>query len=623
MKYTFVIALFFALNSNAQVKDTSVFEKVDFVSTKTFKNYGCININIPELNGSIADVLNRYSALFVKNYSPGMLASTSVRGLGAHHTAILWNGINLQSNMNSSIDLNLIPSFFVDNASLETGANVAASGSGALAGAIHLNNQISNKNYSFGEFQYGSFNSKNMGLGTNFNVKNISFNTKFYLKSSQNNFEYKNIFLPNQPLEKLSHAQLLQSGFMQSLNWKLNNKNQVYFNYWYMETHRQLPSPLGVVSIDDENQDDYSNKVLLKHSFIPKSNIKWVNQIAFIDETINYFNLKLSPSYNHSNSYIMSSDLTWNINKQFQFISDVNFNRQSAGADGYKLGHLRHLINLYSGFKWTDKKEKLLLKMGNRQLMSDGVMMPSAPDFAAEFSVNNHLKFKSNLAASYRMPSFNDLYWNPGGNSDLKPEMGKKAELSTLFIQKGIKLSLTGFYHLVDNWILWSPNPVNNIWSAKNAKKVESRGLELSFDASKNLFKWHKITVLGSYQFVKSINKATYLKDSNILNKQLFYTPNHTGFLNIQYSYKKTSLTLSSRYVGTCFTTFDNDPNYTLPAYLLFNASISNVFHLKNHNFTAVFQVNNLRNSAYQVVENRPMPLRSYTVTLKFNINHE
>lgn len=623
MKYFALIALCCSLNINAQVKDTSVFEKVEFVSSRTFKNYGCININIPELNGSISDVLNRYSALFVKNYSPGMLATTSVRGLGAHHTAILWNGVNLQSNMNSTIDLNLIPSFFIDNASIETGANVAASGSGALAGAIHLNNQISSKNYSFGEFQYGSFNNKNMGLGTNFNVKQFSFNTKFYLKSAENNFEYKNIFLPNQPFEKLSNAKVLQSGFMQSINWKLNRKNQFYFNYWYMETHRQLPAPLGVVSVDDENQDDYSNKALLKHSFSPNANFKLNNQLAFIDETINYFNLKLSPSYNHSNTYILSSDLTWNVSKQFQFISDFNFNRQSAGADGYKLGHLRHLINLYTGFKWTDENNKLLFKLGNRQLMSDGNMMPSAPDFAAEVTINNYVKLKSNLAASYRLPSFNDLFWNPGGNPNLKPEMGKKAELSTVVSNKKFKVSLTGFYHLVDNWILWSPNPVNNIWTAKNAKKVESKGFEMSFEASKNLSKWHKLSMLGSYQFVKSINIGTFLQDSNILNKQLFYTPNHTGFVNVQYAYKKTAITLSSRYVGACFTTADNDPNYVMPAYLLFNASLSNAFQFKNHNFTAVLQVNNIGNSIYQVVENRPMPLRSFTLTLKYIINHE
>src|SRR5574343_1214189 len=118
---------------HAQSKDTTVWKSFELIAPKASSNTGAVKINMPlSSGGSLADVLSQYSALFVKSYSPGNLASTSMRGMGAQHTAVQWNGINLQSCMNSNIDLNLLPVFFFDQAAIETGANASASANGAI-----------------------------------------------------------------------------------------------------------------------------------------------------------------------------------------------------------------------------------------------------------------------------------------------------------------------------------------------------------------------------------------------------------------------------------------------------------------------------------------------------------
>ena len=91
---------------------------------------------------SLADVLSRNTASFLRQYSPGTLASPSIRGTGAAHTALVWNGLNLQSSMNGQLDLSLIPSLLFDQFSLQMGAGSASWGTGAIGGTIFFESDL-------------------------------------------------------------------------------------------------------------------------------------------------------------------------------------------------------------------------------------------------------------------------------------------------------------------------------------------------------------------------------------------------------------------------------------------------------------------------------------------------
>lgn len=624
MKSVWLISLsMFSASLVAQVSDTTIWRPFELISNRTGQSTGSIKVNLPVLNGgSFADVLSQYSALFVKSYSPGNLASTSMRGMGAQHTAVLWNGVNLQSNMNSNIDLNLLPVFFIDQASIETGANSSSVGNGAIAGAIQVNNKMPSGKSVYGEFQYGSFSQKSIAIGANVNLKKWSFNSRFLSKSVENDFTFNNYFLPGKPEEKLRNSRFTQSGFMQELGYKLNNKNKLYANFWYLQTQRQLPPAMGIINTNNERQDDYSTKFLLQHKYDFKKLIL-TNKLVYLNEQINYFNDLLNPAYNNSKSYLVDSKLEWNVTPELDLFSEINYNYQTAETDGYRKGKSRHLINLYTGIQWKSVSGKRKLKVGNRQMMSNGEMLPSAPDMGFEWKVNKWMKMKGNLAASYRLPSFNDLYWVPGGNPALKPELGKKAELSSEFISNAFKSGLTVFMHHVNDWILWTPNPSGSVWTANNAKAVSSKGIELSAEFKQSINGRAQLKCFGRYQFVNSINTQVYAADSNSLRKQLFYTPKHTGFIQLQYLQKQFGLSFGAVYTGSRYTTADNSPENVLKGFVLFNASATTQLKLKNHALSLIFSVANLTNKSYQVVENRPMPLRNFTITLKFNINHE
>ncbi len=596
----------------------------ELISSKANSSAGALKINLPlPYSGSIADVIGSYSALFVKSYSPGNLATTSMRGMGAQHTAVLWNGINLQSMMNSNIDLNLLPVFFFDQAAIETGANAASAANGALAGAIYLNNLPRKLNKTYGEILSGSFGLNSLALGSSYNFGKLFLNSRFINRTALNNFEYVNYFSANKPIERLRNSGFKQSGFMQELDFDINSNHSVYVNYWYIQTDRDLPPAMGIANTYNEHQDDYSHKFIVKHNGALSSKINLINKAAFINEQINYYHDLLLPAFNDASTWLAESQLNWKLSPLIEFSSSLNYTLQEAKTDGYHLGKQRHLISLWQNINYTSKNKRSRVSIGSRQLMVNGNMVPASPDLGFEFKIYSNLKWKSNLAAGYRIPSFNDLYWQAGGNTELKPEISKKAESSLELNVSGFKFATTGFLHHVNDWILWTPDPVSQIWKANNAKSVRSSGLELSTEYRYKFSNWHDLKFFGRYQFVRSINTQVYSHDSTALGKQLFYTPVNTASLQAQYRIKSFFLNIGMNYTGSVFTTADNAIDNQLPAYVLFNSTLAYAFNFKNHSGELSIKVLNLTNKTYQVMENRPMPLRNFQIAFKFNINYD
>lgn len=616
--------LFIPLLHAVKEGDTSIWRNFELIASKGNVNSGAVKINLPSgQDGSLADVLNKNSALFIKYYSPGSLASTSMRGMGAQHTAILWNGINLQSCMNSILDLNLLPMFFLDKASVETGANAASCGNGAIAGAIFLNNEIKDNQRVYGEVGVGSFGQLNIGLGVNLKLNKLLLNTRFLKRQAQNDFEYFNIFKADKPIERMQNNLFQQHGIMQEVSIKISSKHSLYFNYWYLESKRQLPSAIGVSLLAKEHQDDYNTLSLLKHEFKPSQNSSFNNKIAYTSENINYFNLFYPNAYNAARSLIVESEFKTQLNSSFELLTSINNTYQKAWTEGYREGIDRNLSSVFAKLTWLAKSPKLKLSIADRQLMTNSKLAPITPDFGLEYQANRFFKIKGNSAFSFRLPSFNDLYWQGGGNLDLLPEKGKKIELSLEFKSKDLKFGLTSFYHHIENWILWVPFGGASNWKATNAKEIESKGFEFASEwkylISRNSF----LKFFARYQFVQSVNTDVYGFDKSLIGKQLFYTPIQTGIASIQYLFGKNKISLSSTYTGSRYSTADNHAQGLLPAYVLLNFSVARDFYYKTFKSSFEFTANNLLNTNYYVFENRPMPLRNYQVTFKYNINYD
>ncbi|MCH7403158.1 TonB-dependent receptor plug domain-containing protein [Belliella kenyensis] len=128
------------------------------------------------------------------------------------------------------------------------------------------------------------------------------------------------------------------------------------------------------------------------------------------------------------------------------------------------------------------------------------------------YQINNSSRLYTNYGASYRIPSFTDLYYQDPSNlanPNLVPEEAQSFEIGYKFQKNGLRAELVYFNRYSKNLIDWyrepstvSPNP--NRWTPRNISEVTFQGIETgiqyAFGASSKNIKLKEATL--SYNFI-------------------------------------------------------------------------------------------------------------------------
>ena len=146
---------------------------------------------------SLSSLLNYNSVLYFKEYGRGMLSTVSFRGTTASQTAVIWNGINVNSQLNGSADFNTFTAPDFNTISIKAGGGSVSYGSGAIGGTIHLNNNLVFKDKFENELRldYGSFNTIGVNYKMNLSNKKWSTQVGFSRNSSDNDYVYQDAWV--------------------------------------------------------------------------------------------------------------------------------------------------------------------------------------------------------------------------------------------------------------------------------------------------------------------------------------------------------------------------------------------------------------------------------------------
>lgn len=111
------------------------------------------------------------------------------------------------------------------------------------------------------------------------------------------------------------------------------------------------------------------------------------------------------------------------------------------------------------------------------------------------YQLTDRSRFYTNYGASYRIPSFNDLYYEDPSNvsnPNLLPEEAQSFEVGYKYFNKGVRFELVYFNRYTKNLIDWSrapsdvsPNP--NRWTPSNISEVTFQGIETGIQYALNL----------------------------------------------------------------------------------------------------------------------------------------
>jgi iron complex outermembrane receptor protein len=568
---------------------------------------------------SIADMLNQVSLASIKSYGVDGLTSISLRGAGSNHTAVVWNGFNLQSPMNGGVDMAQLPAGFIEDVQVQYGGAGALYGSGAIGGVVHLNNSLETIPgvTTTVTHQLGSFQSYSTLASVKIGTDNTAHALKFYHKSAENNFEFINTQRFNSPREETNNAAVNKIGLLQSNAFKFG-KNKLETHVWYQFNDKEIPPNMFKATNSAEQKDKHFRGVV---SFSSPWRQHKLNARAgiFLEET-DYTNPEVDTE--DANSLSQAKSLKTEVENNFRLGDNLMINTGIhyaylwSDATTYPMGTHQNRASVFSSVKLFAKNNSWAGTITFRQELVDTQLSPFIPSVGIRYAPLKNLSIQVNLARNYRLPTFNELYWGNWGNPDLQPEDGYSSDVGfswhTTRGNSTLQASSTIFHSRINDWIIWVPT--QGKWTPENVQKVWSRGIELDAKWQYKVNDWNTI-ISARYGYTRSTNEG---EQSAKQGKQLMYVPKHEGKSSLTLQYKRYNITYNHSYIGQRYITEDNS-GMPIDAYQLGGLQIGASLHWQKLSIRISGQVRNIWNVNYQVMAFYPMPLRNYGLSLEIS----
>lgn len=549
---------------------------------------------------SLGDLLQEQANFYFKQNGNGMVSSISLRGTSAAQTGVYWNGIAINSALNGQTDFNTLQANSFDELEIRKGGGSVLFGNGAIGGAINLKDKVSFQKAARGEILLGAGSYDTYFAQVNGLWSNEKFFAKlgFGLKASENDYPYLGTDLKN------DNGEFSNYSLNTTLGYKLNEKNTLSLNASLFDNDRSLSRTLTAESKAKLLNTD--TRLLIDWAYLGDrftSSLKG----AFLHEDFTYLFDRAIPgneSTGKNNRWIGKYDFSYFLNKEIFFRAGLEL--ENAQGSGSSISEVEQTdFSSYLLFHHQPIKE-FIYNISVRAGASSAYDIPFIYSLDAKYLFSSNLSLRTGFSTNYRLPTFNDLYWEPGGNPDLKPEKSLSGELGVDYKHKKFSLSGAAFMIKSDDLIQW--RPVNSdFWQPQNVSEASNYGFEFSGGVKQN-FGAHFLELLIQYDYTKAIDDET--------DKQLIYVPTHKANILLDYVWKKWNFNYNLQYIGEVFITSSNTE--TLDAYWLSDITFSR--SLLKDRMNIGFSVNNLFDTKYQSVAFRPMPNRNYLLQINFKI---
>ena len=572
--------------------------------------------------GSLTDLLAFNTPLAFKNYGPGQLATVSFRGTSASHTAVLWNGININQPNLGLTDFSTLPVAGFDKLSVQYGSSASVVGSDAVGGSILLGSTPtwrSGIQVTLGQ-QFASFNNNQTQAGVRYASllgQHWKLSGKTFAYRSQFNNAYPSTERRNYFLEPTTTA---QRGVVQDLYFLHKSGRQLSVNVWVTDNDL-IVTPQDTIA--RERTRTQSARFLTSYETgLVTLRLGWVHDV--LDYAKGNFN---TPSHTQTDRFISRAErefvlLPNKTNASLNLRVGGEWSHYRTRTDGYggqlieeDRGDLYALLRLQT--------TRLLISANVRQAFVTRFNPPLTPSFGAEYSLVKHPRFaltaKGAISRSYRVPTLNERYWVELGNPNLLPESGFNLETglaATIFLNDYLNLATeaTAYRNRVDNWTYWNPATDYHV---ENLQLVLARGGELTASLAYVRNGWRAGLRMG-YGLTRSSQERAYgTYSQDIVGKQLPYVPVHTGTLNAYLQQGRTRLTVQTQATSRRYITFDNSQFFK--GVILTNVLVEHTIKLGPVPVRLQGQINNVLDALAISVKRNALPGRNWALNLLIN----
>lgn len=618
MKNTFVLLFCFLAELSVLAQNDSILnslEEVTIVADKNLK-YNSVGYKIVSIYDSIilqnkvsfTSLLRYNTSIYLREYGAGGTSSARFRGTSSSNTAVVWNGININSINNGSTGFNSLSVNLMDNIDVRSGGGSIKYGSGAIGGTIHLNSELSFKDQISNQFvsSIGSYKTYQNLYKFSYGTDRFVIKVGGELNQSENDYPWLGTEYKNENGSYKNYNMNISAGLKLSEKSKLS----LYLTKYQADRHfsGELPNP----SSANEKYKDFNQLNLLVYEFV-NSSFSHIVKAAFLTQEYNYYSDKDIASYDYgkSETYLGNYDFSWRINSHTKIELFSEYNSIFGSTNEINV-HNRKQFSQAAIFA-QNFPEIISYNLKIRKDVNSDYEIPMTVAFGLDIPISNNLKARFNGSTNYRVPTYNDLYWPGQGNLNLDPETSKQIDAAFVFKKKMSKLEVDFFLIHTKDKIIWIPNgdPERpGVWVPINISSVENKGIDVSgshvFSYSENVF-----NVSANYSYVLATDLAT--------NKQLIFTPKHLFNATFSWSVKRWETYYQFLYTGKIYTSEDNLDIFSMSSFDVSNIGVDyKIIKTKNNQLALGVKINNLYNEIYQTSPRRPMPNRNVNLQINY-----
>lgn len=609
MKKQVFILLLFALSYSGQLsaQETPIWELEEVVVSDTRIRSYAEGHKVTELKDStiqrngtfLTSLLAFNSNIYFKENGLGMVSSPAFRGTNASHTAVIWNGININSQMNGQVDFNTINPFNYSSVGIRSGGGSVQFGTGAIGGSVHLNNDLRfEKHFDQQVFMgYGSFDTRNVNYNQSFGTGKWSTNFGVNYAGSDNNYRYLETDDRNRNGEFENINLNFNSGYILSDKQVLRLYHQSFLG------DRNLSGTLVAPGRSRYKDNHYRTQVEWgRLGEKATSKVK----LAHLHEEFKFFENRDSDIFSDGRvtTLLARYSLDVELSKVFRLNSFLEYNHFKGKGSSFGNPE-RNDASVTAVLKHAVSK-KMTYNLSLRQDFSSDFSNPMVFSLDGIYKFSDRYDLQINASRNFRMPTFNDLYWQPGGNLDLVPERSYQIDLGHRLQFGGFSFNLNSYYIRTEDMIRWLPN-TQGLWSPTNVDQVQIYGLEGELGVTYPIHKKQQIDFKANYAYTVSEDRVT--------NEQLIYVPFHRGNASLAYRISHFAVFYQHLYTGEV-----SIIGGSLESYQVANAGITYSPNTKGKlQYSVGCTVNNLFNTYYENIALRPMPNRNIQTQLIVN----
>ena len=574
----------------------------------------------------IATTLQRSGIGMVNTYgAPGSIASFRLGGMSSNYVTVELNGAVLNSPTLGMADLSLIPSFFIQSASLGERNFSGFQRNVGLAATLRLESSTAAKNEVSIESTVTSLQNIFYGMSVSRKRDQWKWSIRAFQSRNENKFSYRDIQQWEAPVVLQTNNNNISQGVQSNIVFE-GKKRTHYFNTMAVNRYALLPSVMGGVGNWNANQRDD----LFQSTFYCEGKRKSVFSFMHIQSKQG---VSVTLSNQEYSSYVASSQIQTSlvnafVNGSLQMRRALVQISPTASVTSLQYRDWTQQVQWKGGSLWASYIQDLAKgKLRFVSWVKPEWRSDRKPIISGEIGGELPYKIKNvssqlSLSGSVksRMPSANDLYWIQGGNPELLSEQAKWIQFKwhneiTLQMERALQFQVNAKTGNVSNWIQWVPMP-ENIWMASNYKSVSMNQIEGVVSMKSKFFRGViNVTARAELTHTTAVNSGSpYAFD-------IIYTPRLRQSSSLQYTQDGWSVLLSNAFVSSRFTDEGNSSFYALPSFNLLNASLNKDWQFNKNQIVLQFEIQNITNTQYQWIRGYALPGRVYSIGIKFFIH--